>query len=106
MCFAAAIPIIAAVISAGAQMYSADRQRSSANEARDAAATGPGSQQVKTPDVSPAANGTADNAASGSAANTLLTGVGGIDPNNLSLGRNTLGGTAPSALGTNSLLGM
>lgn len=111
MCWVAAIPLAAAAISAGAQVYSSNQQKKSANAAmqaeRDASAatkTAPGTQQAKAPDQSllNSAAGMGDNATSGSAANTLLTGAAGIDPNNLQLGRNSLGG---SMLGANSLLG-
>ena len=110
-CWVAAVPLIAAAVSAGAQVYSSDQQRKAGNKARDtqaeqsaAAARAPGTQQTKAPDQSllNSAAGVGDNATSGSAANTLLTGAAGVDPSNLQLGRNSLGG---SMLGANSLLG-
>lgn len=110
-CWVAAIPLVAAAVSAGAQAYSSNQQRKAAGaaaqadrEARDAASKAPGTQQAKAPDQSllNSAAGMGDNATTGSAANTLLTGANGIDPNNLQLGRNSLGG---SMLGANSLLG-
>lgn len=110
MCFVAAIPLIAAALGAATSIYSADQQRRTAHEAQDAqkaaadaAAVAPGTQQAKAPDTSTMNNaaGMGDNANSGSAAATLLTGAGGIDPNNLQLGRNSLGGL----MGGNTLLG-
>ena len=110
-CWVAAIPLVAAAVSAGASMYSSNQQKKAAGaaaqadrEARDAASKAPGTQQAKAPDQSllTSAAGMGDNATTGSAANTLLTGANGIDPNNLQLGRNSLGG---SMLGANSLLG-
>ncbi|WP_375199071.1 hypothetical protein [Cupriavidus metallidurans] len=103
--------LAAAAISAGAQVYSSEQQRKASNKAADAskaaadaAKTAPGTQSAKGPDQTllNSAAGMADNATSGSAANTLLTGAAGVDPNNLQLGKNSLGG---SMLGANSLLG-
>ena len=107
--------LIAAGVSAaagiGTSVYSANQQRKSANKANDLAkqqaadaAKAPGTQRAKAPDQTllNSAAGIGDNATSGSAANTLLTGSAGVDPNNLQLGKNSLGG---SMLGANSLLG-
>ncbi|WP_137924644.1 hypothetical protein [Cupriavidus sp. 2SB] len=103
--------LAAAAISAGTAVYSSNEQRKAQNRANDAskaaadaAKTAPGTQATKGPDQTllNSAAGVGDNATSGSAANTLLTGAAGVDPNNLQLGKNTLGG---SMLGANSLLG-
>ena len=105
MCFVAAIPLAAAALSAGASIYSASQQKKAAGGASTQESTpAPGTQQAKAPDQTllNSAAGVGDNATSGSAANTLLTGAAGVDPNNLQLGKNSLGG---SVLCANSLLG-
>lgn len=106
-----------AALGVGASIYSTDQQRSTANKARDASnaqaqaaleasqqasssAAQTGTQAAKAPTTpSAAASATGDTSGAGtSAASTLLTGSGGVDPTTLNLGKNTL-------LGSSSLLG-
>lgn len=110
--------LVAAAASAGTAIYSADQQRSQANKARDAstqatadaaaaAKVAPGTQAAKAASTGVGDQIAQNESASGSSASTLLTGPGGIDPNNLQLGRNNLGGSqvGNTLLGSNSLLG-
>jgi hypothetical protein len=101
MCFVAALPVAASLIGGvmqnRQQRKAADAARRADEEARNAAKTAPGTQEAKTPnrDTALAAAGAPTG---GSGLTTLLTGPGGVDPDELSLGRNNV-------MGGNTLLG-
>ena len=94
----AAVPIVAAVIAAGATVYSADQQRKAQHQALDQAkaeANKPGVQAAKSPtgsssNAAQAMAAAAGGAPSGSLAGTALTGPGGVSNSSLNLGSSTL----------------
>ncbi|WP_420997605.1 hypothetical protein ACKI2N_012405 [Cupriavidus sp. 30B13] len=90
--------LAAAAISAGATVYSSNQQRKAAESAakasQQAATAAPSAtQSAKAPSTQAQNNaaGIDNSAVNTGAGNTLLTGATGVDPNQLGLGRNTLG---------------
>lgn len=112
MCYVAAIPLIAAAVSAGAQVYSSNQQRKAAEAAAQSSQAAqtppvPTEQQAKAPDQTQSAaalgigTGTNNLGAANFQSNTLLTGAQGVqDPLSLSA-RRLYGGATP----TSDLLG-
>ena len=102
----AAAGVGTALYSANQQRKAQDAQTAQAANAAAAAKTAPGTQASSGPNTSALSGAGGDNANSGSAATTLLTGAAGVDPTQLNLGKNNLGGSGTAnQLGTSTLLG-
>lgn len=111
-CWMAAIPLAAAAVSAGAQIYSSNQQRRAAesaanqqSQAAQAAASAPKQQQAQAPDQNTLnaglgiGTGTNNVGAASQTSNTLLTGAQGVqDPLSIN-GRRLYGSTTTDLLG-------
>lgn len=104
-----------AVVTAGSTVYSADSARKAQNNANDIAIANAkknaqmqeeatNKANAKSPDLSAMLSATAQSARGGQSS-TMLTGPSGIDPTQLTLGKNSLLGGAPAFGSKNSFFG-